>query len=196
MAYDETFYTMYGNYLREKTVRENHNKMFRLFYNQTRPTPLLVADLGCGLGEYSQYGSYDKYIGVDLNNPGNIKDFVQADYHASNFAELLPFAPTAVVSLFSIECFHPATEKYIFYEKLFKDFPSLCYAFVAGFFYESKRDQETVGETGGIISYQTIENPEKYKSETFSEQRTRIETPSQMFGSDVIEVFKILSRIH
>ncbi len=61
-------------------------------------------------------------------------------------------------------------------------------------FYESKRDLETVGETGGIVSHQTIEDPAKYISEAFSEFRIHMRTPSRMFGEDVIEVWKILSR--
>lgn len=194
MAYDEKFYSMYREYLLEDTVRENHNRMFKSFREKTQPTPLLVVDLGCGLGEYSQYGSHDRYVGVDLNNPNDIKDFVQADYHTPNLAELLPFAPTAAVSLFSIECCHSAPEKYALYEKLFERLPSLQYALVSGFFYESKHDQETVGEAGGIVSFQTIEAPEAYESPVFTEERTQINTPSKMFGPDVVEVFKTLSR--
>ena len=194
MAYDKNFYKLYLEYLKEKTVRASHDRMFAYFRQFTHPYSLRVADLGCGLGEYSTYGYYADYVGIDLNNTGQVKNFTQVDYHDLGFVAKLPFAPNAFVSLFSIECFHSAKDKYALYEKIFADAPSVKYALVGGFFYESKRGLETVGETGGIVSYQTIEDPAQYISRMFSELRTHIKTPSKMFGKDVIEVWKILSR--
>ncbi|MEK7567214.1 MAG: hypothetical protein AAB527_03730, partial [Patescibacteria group bacterium] len=95
MAYDEKFYKMYLKYLAEKTVRENHDRMFDLFFKLTQSAFLKVMDLGCGLGEYETYGRYDDYAGVDLNNTGRVKNFVKADYHDKDFDKLLPFRPTA-----------------------------------------------------------------------------------------------------
>lgn len=196
MAYDTEFYQMYREYLQEKTVRANHYKIFKYFRMFTHSTSLRVVDMGCGLGEYSQYGHYAEYVGVDVNDAGQVGNFVCADYHDLTLADLSQFAcvPTAFVSLFSIECFHSAKEKYALYRKIFNNIPSLKYGLVGGFFYESKRDLETVGEAGEIISYQTIEDPSKYISDIFSEFRIHIHTPSKMFGDDVIEVWKILSR--
>lgn len=194
MAYDAEFYKMYQAYLKEEAVRANHDNVFECFRNFTKPTPLLVADLGCGLGEYSLHGHYIEYAGVDLNNAGQVRNFVQADYHSLDFVHFLPFVPTAFVSLFSIECCHSIEDKYALYEKIFKNIPSIQHGLIGGFFYESKRGLETVGETGGIISYQTIEDPSRYISKTFSEYRIHMHTPSQMFGKDVIEVWKILNR--
>ena len=194
MAYDESFYRLYLDYLKEKTVRRSHNRAFEAFQKFTRPDSMLVMDIGCGLGEYSMHGHYADYAGIDLNNVGQIKSFVQADYHDFGFVDELPFRPTAFVSLFSIECCHSAERKYALYERIFTDIPSIKYGLVGGFFYESKREFETVGETGGIISYQTIEDPSHYISGTFLELRVHLQTPSKMFGKDVIEVWKILSR--
>ncbi len=194
MAYDQNFYRMYQAYLLEETVRASHDKAFEHFRRFTQPMSLLVVDLGCGLGEYSLYGSYTKYVGIDVNDAGQVKSFVHADYHTSSFLKLLPFVPTAFVSLFSIECFHSAADKYALYNRIFFDIPSIKHGLVGGFFYESKRGLETVGETGDIVSYQTIEDPSRYISEAFSESRIHLRTPSKMFGDDVIEVWKILSR--
>ncbi len=194
MAYDEKFYEMYRKYLAEKTVRLNHNRVFEHFGAFTRPDMLYVMDMGCGLGEYSFFGRYKDYAGVDLNKAGEVLNFIQADYHDLGFVARLPFMPNAFVSLFSIECCHPADVKYALYEKIFAGVPSVEYGLVGGFFYESKRGLETVGEAGGLISYQTIEDPSKYISANFDEFRLHIRTPSKLFGDDVVEVWKILSR--
>ena len=194
MAYDAEFYRMYQAYLREEIVRTNHDRVFECFYKFTQPTQLFVADLGCGLGEYSLYGPYTKYVGVDINDTGQVRNFVQTDYHSLDFVNLLPFTPTAFVSLFSIECCHSVEDKYALYEKIFTGISSMRYGLVGGFFYESKRNLETVGETGGIVSYQTIEDPSRHISKTFSEYRMHVRTPSKMFGEDVIEIWKILNR--
>ena len=194
MGYDAEFYRMYQAYLQEAAVRANHDRVFDCFRRFTQPTPMFVVDLGCGLGEYSLYGHYATYVGVDINNTGQVRNFVQTDYHDFGFVNLLPFVPTVFVSLFSIECCHPAEEKYALYERIFTEIPSIRHGLVGGFFYEGRRSLETVGETGGIVSYQTIEDPSRYISPTFSEYRVHMRTPSQMFGDDVIEVWKFLSR--
>ncbi|MDO8522900.1 MAG: hypothetical protein Q7S12_01265 [bacterium] len=167
MAYDAEFYRLYRSYLQENTVRRNHNKVFEVFRNFTGLTPLFVVDLGCGLGEYSLYGHYNEYAGVDINNSGQIQNFVPADYNNLDFVRALNFMPTVFVSLFSIECCLSADDKYTLYKKIFCSIPWIQHALVGGFFYESKRDLETVGETGGIVSYQTIEDPSKYISKIF-----------------------------
>lgn len=194
MAYDKQFFEMYCEYLAEKTVRLNHNRIFGHFWAFTQMEALYVADLGCGLGEYSLRGWYKDYAGIDLNNAGDIRNFVQADYHDLGFVGRLPFRPNAFVSLFSIECCHPAVKKYALYEKIFTETPSIDYGLAGGFFYESRRGLETVEEAGGNTSYQTVEDPSKHISERFDELRLHIRTPSKMFGEDVIEVWKILSR--
>lgn len=134
---------------------------------------------------------------------GNLR-LIQTDYHdletlsrilrSGSVMPSLPFTPNAFVSLFSVECFHSTPEKYEFYEKIFKTFSTIEFGLVGGFFYEGRRGEEKVGETGNIVSYQTIEKPWKYTSNWFTEFRMHIRTPSKMFGPDVVEVWKFFIR--
>ncbi len=194
MAYNKDFYQLYKNYLKEPTVRKNHDYIFGCFGNIPGQNGLRVMDLGCGLGEYHIFGRYTDYVGIDLNNTGEIHNFMSADYHDLGFVSELSFEPNAFVSLFSIECCNPAETKYALYNKLFEALPSLQFGLAGGFFYENKRGQETVGETGGIVSWQTIEDQSRFISPRFSEFRAHIYTPSEMFGKDVVEVWKFLIR--
>src|SRR3989344_2270053 len=194
MAYDKSFYEMYADYLTEKSVRASHDFIFRQFL-EIAGSNLHVIDLGCGLGEYFQYGSFTRYVGVDKNNLGDGFRLIKEDYYdldkVKDGLSLYLVVPNILVSLFSIECFYSVPDKYAFYERIFKEFPSIEFGLVSGFFYESKRNQETVGEAGGIVSHQTIEDPSLYISEVFTESRLHLKTPSKMFGPDVIEVWKI-----
>ena len=195
MSYDKNFYRMYREYLQEPMVRQNHNHIFALFSSLVLPEKPRVIDLGCGIGEYANYDSHhNAYVGVDLNNTGNIKNFIQADYTALNFKEFLSFIPNSFISLFSIECCHPVEEKYAFYEELFNTFSSIQYGLAGGFFYESRRNKERVSETGNIISYQSTEDPAQHISTIFTELRVHLQTPSKMFGQDVVEVWKFFIR--
>lgn len=193
-TYSKEFYDQYSKYLLEDIVRANHDKVFADFRRFTLPMPLCVVDLGCALGEYSRYGHYVKYLGVDVNNTGQVRNFMKADYRNVNFVKSLPFTPNAFVSLFSIEPVYAVEQRYALYEVLFAKVPSLQYGLSSGFFYESRRNLETVRETGALISYQTIEDPSKHISPNFSEFRNYLRTPSKMFGNDVVEVWKILAR--
>lgn len=194
MSYDKSFYELYSDYLREPTVRKNHNFIFEFFASVAHQRDLFVVDLGCGLGEYEMYGRYKDYAGIDLNNVGRVKNFFRTDYHDLKFVRHLPFAPTSFVSLFSIECFHNARDKYALYDRIFSEIPSIAYGLSGGFFYEKRKTQETVGEAGEIVSYQTIEDPSLYISPLYVEMRIHIRTPSAMFGDDVVEVWKIFIR--
>jgi hypothetical protein len=199
MGYDPDFYKTYRAYLEEKIVRENHDNVFRHFSGFTWPKALDVIDLGCGLREYAAYGDLRSYVGVDLNDAGWLKyrsgaQFRNADYRDVPSLKRMPGAPNAFISLFSTECCMSANDKYAFYESIFVTIPSVRYGLVGGFFYESRRDHETVGETGGIVSYQSIEDPSRYISPIFSEFRAHMYTPSEMFGDDVVEVWKIFCR--
>lgn len=195
MPYDENFYRMYLEYLREPTVRRNHSHMFVLFASLLLPDSPRVMDLGCGLGEYATYDPHHTaYTGIDLNNTGNVAQFIQADYTALDFKHLLPFLPNAFISLFSTECCHPVEKKYDLYHRLFATFPAIRRGLASGFFYESRRSEEVVSETGEIVSFQTIEDPSRHISDLFTELRIHLRTPSQMFGGDVIEVWKFFVR--
>jgi len=160
---------------------------------------LRVADLGCGLREYAARGDWHTYIGIDLNDAGWLRNdekakFLLADYRELSSLGTLPIVTNTFVSLFSTECCMSAKDKYAFYRSLFAKTPSLRYGLVGGFFYENRRTEETVGEAGGIVSYQSIEDPSKHISPHFSEFRTHMFTPSEMFGDDVVEVWKIFCR--
>ncbi len=203
MAYDPDFYRMYAEYLKEVTVRASHNRAFNQFQRLARGD-LQVVDFGCGLGEFWQYGAPARYIGVDVNDIEGLRgnfQLIQTDYHdLQGLSRMLrrgftlPFLPNAFVSLFSVECFHSVQERYELYGEVFETFPTIKFGLVSGFFYESKRGQETVGETGGIVSHQTIEDPWLHSSGLFTELRMHIRTPSRMFGQDVVEVWKFFTR--
>ncbi|MDE1855161.1 MAG: class I SAM-dependent methyltransferase [Candidatus Micrarchaeota archaeon] len=195
VSYSSDFYRMYADYLREGLVRKNHDNIFAGFGRFTQQEPLYVVDLGCGLGEYELHGHYAGYTGIDLNNATSRKrNFVQADYTKLDFFERLPFKPNAFVSLFSTELMLNAKDKYAFYERIFTDVASIQYGLVSGFIYENRADLEKVVEPGGVVSYQSIENPARHTSGAFAEARIYKRTPSKMFGGDVVEVWKMLGR--
>jgi hypothetical protein len=67
-------------------------------------------------------------------------------------------------------------------------------ALVSGFYYEHAAKDDTVSESGDLISFQTIQPIERYQSRVFDETRIVMRTPSEFFGRDVVEVWKILER--
>jgi SAM-dependent methyltransferase len=189
MSYDKDFFNQYSDYLKENSVRISHNSAFRLLADYHS-----VLDLGCGLGEFLNYKYFNEYIGMDIENRGLPSQyFIQGDYTISKF-DNLPFEPTLVVSLFSIEACYSYKDCNHFYEKIFALLPKVNRIMSSGFFYLSKSKDETVGETGGITSFQTISDPEFYNNSIYSESRYITETPSKMFGPDVVEVFRYLER--
>lgn len=196
MGYNEYFYKKYAEYLREDSVRTSHDFAFDQF-QKLAGKKLRIIDFGCGLGEYQQHGSFSSYVGVDVNNLSQNFKLIQENYRNLDTIKTVLsscLVPDAFVSLFSVECFNPVIERYAFYHRVFETFPHIRFGFVSGFFYKSKHDQETVGETGGIVSYQTIEDPSLYMSDMFAEFRMHIQTPSQMFGQDVVEIWKFFIR--
>ncbi|MBI2121623.1 MAG: class I SAM-dependent methyltransferase [Candidatus Sungbacteria bacterium] len=199
MPYDEKFFEAYREYLKEPIVRKNHDHVFRIFaYLMLTEIPH-VMDLGCGIGEYAMYDPYHmKYVGIDLHNPEGIKPFIQTDYTALDFMGKTPFRPNAFISLFSTELFLSDRAKYAFYERIFRELLHIRFGMVSGFFYESRRRQKILKELEGtdkeVTSRQTIEHPSRYISDHFTEMRIHMHTPSQMFGQDVVEVWKIFVR--
>lgn len=196
MGYDTEFFRRYAAYLEETRVRRSHDEAFAFFARHRFATRPKTVDLGCGIGEYQRYGRRldERYVGVDRYETGVVQPYVQADYLTDDFLARLPFVPDAFVSLFSIEACFPAAERYRLYDRLFRDMPNLDCALVSGFYYASHPDAETVGETGGLVSHQTIEPLERFPSALFEERRLVLRTPSAMFGEDVVEVWKILTR--
>jgi len=197
MAYDKAFYEKYLRYLAEPAVRKSHDFAFRMFRRAVGPDfALKVIDLGCGTGEYERHGPHTQYVGIDENESGYVQSFLQADYADPGTAARLPFEPNAFVSLFSIEPFFAAGERYALYERLFARYPKCRFALVSGFYYQRRAGADMVTEKLGgseVVSYQTIEDPSTVMSSAFTELRMLLPTPSS-FGDDVVEVWKILLR--
>jgi SAM-dependent methyltransferase len=190
LSYNDDFYASYAKYLDEPVVRYNHNHVFNIFRTWFGGGAMRVLDLGCGTGEFkTNCPAVDAYHGVDLmDSPA--ADEVQ-DYRVSMPAP--PFEPNCLVSLFSIEACTPAPKRYAIYNAMFDRF-DIDKALVSGFYYEHAADKPTVTEAGDLVSYQTIEPLEAFKTDRFSETRIIMATPSKFFGKDVIEVWKILER--
>lgn len=194
MAYDNDFYKLYNEYIVEDSVRESHDRVFTILsalYGRSLHPKARTLDLGCGCGEFRTFGIYpqDDYFGVDKEKSP------AADVVMDYTKELpeLPWRPNIFVSLFSIEACLPLDERYALYEKVFETYPSVQVGLVSGFYYKSKPHKLTVIETGGLVSYQTIE-PLLNWSDKLKETRVVLETPSNLFGEDVVEVWKFLER--
>lgn len=199
MPYDTTFFEQYDRYLREPQVRRGHDEMLDHLLDFMSPIVPRVLDLGCGIGEYYSYFEPTRfvprtrlnYFGVDKERHGPhcslIFDYTQRPIP-------LPFEPNCFISLFSAECCLDAPHKYSLYNDLFNEIPSLHCGFVSGFYYRSQAELEKVEEAGGLTSYQTIEWPTRFPDNVFSEWRNEIDMPSDMFGYDVVEVWKLLVR--
>lgn len=198
MAYDPEFYEKYSKYLIEKKVRNSHDKILKM----VKPLGDFdnVVDFGCGqFNEFLIYGKPQKYLGIDKeveNFQDGAASFIKADYRNSkNLQELInPLKPTSFVSLFSSEIIDHYKENYEFYERAFSEIPSLNKGLVSGFFYESKKRENPIGEAGGIMSYQTLEDIDNVHSKLFNEMRFILPVPSKMFGKDVFEVWKLFER--
>lgn len=190
MSYNDDFYKLYSAYLDEPVVRSTHNRMFNTFRTWFGGGAMRVVDLGCGTGEFkTNCPAVDYYFGIDkVDSPA--ADYV-GDYMRDRV--LPPYAPNCFVSLFSVEACVPATQRYELYDRMFQQHP-IDKALVAGFYYEHAADQETVNEAGDLTSFQTIEPIEAFSSEFFHETRVTMRTPSDFFGKDVVEVWKILER--
>lgn len=198
MSYNQEFFTEYKNYLQEPLVRNVHNWMFRIF-EDTFPQwkcPFNIIDFGCGqCCEYHNYGQVSGYVGLDLD-PIRRPTMYQCDYTKVSSDEIKRFATFPLhgfVSLFSTECCMAAPEKYAFYDKVFDEY-EMQTGLVSGFYYKNRIKEEKVSETGGIVSYQTIEAQKDYIPKRFIEMRTCVNVPSKMFGPDVVEVWKLLIR--
>jgi hypothetical protein len=192
VPYDDAFYRRYQAYLEEPRVREAHGFALETF--ALAASPGAVIDVGCGRSqEYRRYGSYVIYRGIDLNHAD---PKLRVDYR--DVDALMPVvkehAPDAFVSLFSTEITAPPGENTRLYRNLF-DVDTIRYGLVAGFYYASCRgDVNPVEETGGIVSWQTLHPIEEQWAEEYGETRITLPVPSEMFGDDVVEVWRIFHR--
>ncbi len=197
MGYDQDFYEKYKAYLSESTVRIAHDYIFRVIALNSDFKN--VVDFGCGaFNEFLVHGRPEKYLGVDINiaSHDDKRRLIRADYRkVRNLAKLIhPETPTAFVSLFSTEITAPFKENYQFYGRVFREISTVRAGLVSGFYYASKKDQNPIGETGGIQSYQTLEDIKDINSDIFEERRVVMPVPSKMFGEDVFEIWKLFER--
>ena len=196
MAYDQDFYKAYAAYLDEPRVRAVHDRILQTV--SASPAFRRVVDLGCGQGnEFYHHGKPELYVGVDNNAiPADKPGFktVAANYRDAGEIQKLTeqFNLGAAVSLFSIECTAPREDNRAYYESLFEK-TGVQAILAGGFYYEHAKGKETVGEAGGIISYQTPETIET-ASGCFNEVRITLPCPSTLFGEDVVEVWRLLQR--
>lgn len=205
MSYDQDFYSKYDEYLKEPRVRKVHDRVFKLFlaFKRTLITnqDISVLDLGCGKScEYGQSNQYFRYNGFDINaDPstthslldGKLTENHVLDYRGEDFFEVAKKeTPNCFVSLFSSEITASPDDNHFYYERLFREIPSMKCGMVSGFYYKDKKDRAVISETGGIDSWQTLDSVEDRISEDFSEIRMTVPCPSKFFGEDVVEVWK------
>jgi len=182
--YNAEFYEQYNGYLHEHRVRKSHDSIFRIFQAYT-PAAGRVLDLGCGLSqEFYRWGHWEAYHGLDLNQTPPV------DYRKEWAVEFQKFQPTVFISLFSTEIYADAATNYALYDELFQ--AGVVKGMVSGFFYEKRRDEKTVGETGGLLSHQSIDPICSHSF--YDETRIILPVPSKFFGDDVFEVWKIFTK--
>ena len=190
--YNKQFYEQYSTYLYEPSVRKSHDWVLNVLKFDGAFD--YVLDLGSGVGEFKKFYKPKGYLGVDANCEESFNTR-KANYRTCDFKkELRGYKPTSFVSLFSTEITAPTAENYMLYEKLFSELKIIS-GLVSGFYYASKKLENIVQETAGITSYQCLENLEDVRSELFTEKRIILPVPSKMFGSDVVEVWKLLTKV-
>jgi hypothetical protein len=220
VTYDTGFFDAYKRYLDEQVVRERHTfaldalGAFRFRH---------VLDLGCGTQEYVRrrvehnrtwkadwmeriFGNSDPFTYVPVDRvpmsgkyTGNDYVIIGLDYRKElqllrNFPNLVG-EPDAFISLFSTEITAPAHENYEYYTRLFQLFPSIRHGLVSGFYYANRKNTNPVEEAGNIVSWQTLEPIEHVVLDVYDERRLTMHVPSEMFGDDVYEVWKLFTRI-
>jgi hypothetical protein len=205
MGYDPDFYARYEAYVTEPRVRLKHDKFLRV-WNTIRVGPAdlrtlgSVIDLGCGRAmEYQRFHPGAHYTGFDQNAVEMDvprRRVVQADYRDPEFLNRkFDLPPTHFVSLFSAEITAPAHTNKALYERLFTRIPTIQAGLVSGFYYTDARiDQNPVREAGGLVSWQTLNHLEQDRSEVYDEVRLTAAVPSDLFGEDVIEIWRVFTR--
>jgi hypothetical protein len=204
--YDPEFYRKYAAYVEEPTVRQAHDQMLQML--ASGPEFDKVIDLGCGQSmEFDQCWCPQVYLGIDANaipeftSDERIRNVITADYlkdhDLTKIITKTGYHYTAFVSLFSSECIQPYLNAYLFYMRLFQTYPHITKGLVSGFYYADQKDRNPITEAGGISSYQTLESIEDIPTSlmtNFRETRVMTRVPSQLFGPNVVEVWKLFER--
>jgi hypothetical protein len=209
MAYDSNFHVAYKEYLHESRVRKVHDRILHMVY-QSDDSFKRVLDLGCAQNhEYYHNLLPDAYVGIDIHpgvitlstdetqsspiaivKHGDVKDIPLVK------KLILDYNLMACVSLFGIENNNSCRDNYTFYRSLFKK-TSINTILTAGFYYGTFPDKEAIIEIMGLKAYQAIHPIEKtliLSGGLFDETRIEVMCPSDFFGEDVVEVWKILTR--
>ena len=203
----EEFYKLYIDYLREPVVCDAHIKIIEAMASFDPDMKFGdIVDLGCGKSNEFYYRSHremSSYIGIDLNAECDGVYRAQKQTFIANYRDLdtvqniiykTGFYDTDVfVSLFSTEITADYKTNLEFYNNIFNKFNNSS-ILVSGFYYSSKKYKNPIKENGGLLSFQTLEPIEAQESGWFTQIRIEIPVPSQLFGKDVVEVWKLLQR--
>lgn len=220
---NDDFWKAYGAYLEESKDRHTQAiDALDVFAHSPSLYNRRVLDLGCGK-HASARGLFEvqRYMGVDVDppeTPDKVRSMLRACnpqpmYMKANYRDELgvvidavlnppvdswqldPLMPELVTSLFSIEITDIPDNNYAIYQTIFRELPTVQYIVVSGFYYADKTQDMFVEETGGLKSFQTIDLlcPEP-EDEDFTEYRVYLPAPSTLFGPNVVEVWKLLSR--
>jgi len=122
-----------------------------------------------------------RYIGVDISDGFDYRDLLALK------DKIIEVKANTIVSLFSVECTKDEEDNNILYDFIFKE-TDVKTILSSGFYYKSKKDLQMVKETCGIISYQTIGEVRD------DELRFTVPCPSNMFGEEVVEVWRLLRK--
>ena len=192
------FYDDYAKYLVEPRVRKVHDAVFNAI--KVHPAFQRVIDLGCGKGnEFCHYGKPDFYLGIDqnadiVNDEHRVTERLDYRHLDAIKARIKDHGLTGVISLFSTEPTKPRDDNNAFYEALFRD-TDVNAILVSGFYYKDKKGQETVKEEkAGVTSYQTSGDIDRPDAKLFHETRVEIPCPSNLFGEQPVEVYRLLQR--
>lgn len=199
---DGTFWEEYGRYVQESMPR--HRRVIEMLLTTVPGGDFRVLDLGCGqvmegfrlMSPEGQSAAW--YRGVDRDPHGSAISMGLAwrmDY--GDVAALCKrchdegFMPDIVVSLFSAEVVQRQHDAEALYRGVLAGLPSVRAVLSVGFFYEGKEHEPTVIEPGGLVSFQTI-GP--HLKGDLRETRVVERGPSELFGPNVIEVWRLIER--
>jgi len=196
---EKEFWDLYFEYA--KKSRPTHKRAISSLLQGNHPAS--VVDLGCGQTcSAFHLLTPREYHAIDLETPERVPShpegkslYLCADYR-EDLQSVSEYLKTHQIeffcSLFSVECTSSISDNALYYQNLFEMVPCLKRGVVSGFYYSGRKDQEMVAEVGGLTSYQTI--GDLVDSELFSETRVLLRNPSEMFGQDVVEVWRYFER--
>lgn len=154
-----------------------------------------VVNLGSGTDPEPLLSDDNVVLRVDPQIQNPTVGELSASYEDPDFVEKvvrsLEHKRFMAVSFFSTEVvIHPDRSRAL-YDELFRS--GACAAIVSGFYYMSRNGQTKVSEAGGLESFQSLLPVEDTAGEAHQELfRVTLPVPSALFGSDVVEVWRVL----